>query len=266
MVGNTVVADGNWHQWAMTCPDNARMSNVLLYVDGNRQTIVAGANPGTLLNTSATGTIQPVNIGVSIHSAGACWGSIDDVGFTIPVDRQRHFAVGLWGGDGAEHRSAARECAGNSGTTNTSVSFSVGLGAGSPPISYQWKRGGVNIPGATGQILTISPITAADIASYSVGVTNPYGGVLSTAATLSWATPPPNPVEQTVLIGSNAIFTATMPAESAGYAYQWRKGGGDISGATTSAYIIPSAILDDAGNYNVRVELAGNLPSALLHR
>ena len=36
-----------------------------------------------------------------------------------------------------------------------------------------------------------------------------------------------------------------------------RKGGGDVSGATTSAYIIPSAILDDAGNYSVRVELAG---------
>ena len=31
--------------WAMTCPDNARMSNVLLYVDGNRQTIYHRREP-----------------------------------------------------------------------------------------------------------------------------------------------------------------------------------------------------------------------------
>ena len=61
--------------------------------------------------------------------------------------------------------SKAGVCLG--GSTSLSVSTtSTGT------VSFQWKKDGVNIAGANANILTISNITAADIGTYTVDVTN----------------------------------------------------------------------------------------------
>ena len=263
MVGNTVVADGNWHHVAMTCPNAARMSNVVLYVDGNRQTIVASANLGTLLATSASGTILPVQLGVSIHSTGPCGGYMDDVRIynhqlSDSDIQQLVFGSGTAPAIGQQPINVEALL----GVTNTSVSFSVGLSAGSPPISYRWKRNGSNLANCTNSILNISPVTAADIGTYSVGVTNPYGGTLSSTANLTWTTPAINPREQSVLTGSNATFSITMPADSTGYTYQWLKGGAEISVATSSTCSILGASAGDVADYSVRVMLAGQVATS----
>ena len=55
--------------------------------------------------------------------------------------------------------------------TNVSVGTSVTFNAvanGTPPFSYQWRRNGVNLPGATNSTLTIPNVQAADGGSYSV--------------------------------------------------------------------------------------------------
>lgn len=59
------------------------------------------------------------------------------------------------------------------------------LTAGSPPLSYQWSKDGVEIPGATGAFYEVAVASAADGGGYTVEVSNPGGTVTSTAATVS---------------------------------------------------------------------------------
>jgi hypothetical protein len=51
-------------------------------------------------------------------------------------------------------------------------------------LTYQWRKGGVAISGATGSSLVIGPAQSADAGSYSVAVTSGVGTVLSNAATV----------------------------------------------------------------------------------
>ncbi len=66
-----------------------------------------------------------------------------------------------------------------------SVTFSVEAD-GTPPYTYQWRRNGVNIDGATGQSYTIQFASFDDNgANYSVVVTGAQGSATSTDATLT---------------------------------------------------------------------------------
>jgi hypothetical protein len=56
---------------------------------------------------------------------------------------------------------------------------------GTRPFSYQWRLGGINIPGATTASLTLSNLTFSQAGSYSVAVSNSLGGVVSANATIS---------------------------------------------------------------------------------
>jgi hypothetical protein len=63
--------------------------------------------------------------------------------------------------------------------------------SGTAPFSYQWKRNGTAIAGATSAALSFAPIQTADAGTYTVTVTNAVGSGTSTAATLV-VTPLPN--------------------------------------------------------------------------
>jgi hypothetical protein len=69
-------------------------------------------------------------------------------------------------------------------TVAQSVTFSV-VATGTAPLSYQWKKNGTNISGATSSSYTISSTVAGDTGSYAVVVTNRGGNVTSNAAVLS---------------------------------------------------------------------------------
>ena len=81
----------------------------------------------------------------------------------------------------------------------TNVSFVAGAG-GTPPLSYQWFKGGVALPGATGAVWTVTNVQSSDDGSqYSLQVSNAWGTDLSTPALLTVVNPPvpdalkPNP-------------------------------------------------------------------------
>ncbi|MCE1204494.1 MAG: M4 family metallopeptidase [Holophagaceae bacterium] len=67
--------------------------------------------------------------------------------------------------------------------SGTQVTFSV-VAAGTGPLSYQWRKDGVDLPGAQAASLVIPSAASRDEGSYQVLVTNSLGSVLSTAATL----------------------------------------------------------------------------------
>ncbi|MCX6927195.1 MAG: immunoglobulin domain-containing protein, partial [Verrucomicrobia bacterium] len=63
------------------------------------------------------------------------------------------------------------------------VSFTVAA-SGTAPLSYQWRKNAVAIPGATGTALNLTAVTTANAGSYNVVVTNAAGSVTSDTATL----------------------------------------------------------------------------------
>ena len=66
------------------------------------------------------------------------------------------------------------------------ANFSV-TATGTAPLAYQWRRGGVDIGGATSSSYTLSPtsVAADNGAQFSVVVTNASGSVTSVVATLT---------------------------------------------------------------------------------
>ncbi len=136
--------------------------------------------------------------------------------------------------------------------TGTNVTFSVGAtGSG---ITYQWRKGGVNIGGATGSSFTITGVVTGDAGTYDVFVNGTCGAVTSNIATLLVNTPPAitsQPISQAICVGNNITFSVI--ANGTGLTYQWRKGGVNIGAATSSSFTITGVVIGDAGNYDVVV-------------
>lgn len=65
-----------------------------------------------------------------------------------------------------------------------SATFSV-VAAGSLPLTYQWRKDGTAISGATNPTLTLSNVQSANGGSYTVVVSNSLGNATSNAATLT---------------------------------------------------------------------------------
>ena len=137
----------------------------------------------------------------------------------------------------------------------SNATFTV-IAAGDAPLSYQWRFNGVNLAGATGATLTVTNVQAASVGNYSVVVSNPFGTVTSTNATILLRTPPfivtapqsGHPQSLTILRGSNATFSVTAGG-SAPLAYQWLFNGVPIAGATNSVLNLSNVPTNQAGLY-----------------
>jgi alpha-tubulin suppressor-like RCC1 family protein len=128
---------------------------------------------------------------------------------------------------------------------------------GTSPFYYQWRKNGIDIPGATVVPFKILNAQASDAAEYSVVVSNIAGVVTSQTAYLIVNLPPTilvQPQSQTVIVGAGVTFRVV---DLGGISYQWRKNGVNIPGATNSIYTITAVKKEDAGNYSVIVSNAG---------
>ncbi len=128
------------------------------------------------------------------------------------------------------------------------ATFSV-TATGSPTLTYQWRRNGTNIPGATNTTYTTPTLTAADNGGmYSVVVTNPFGSIASQNGDLTVLSPAvivTQPANRTVNVGQTAAFTVT--ATGSALTYQWRRNGAAIPGATSSTYTTAATVMGDNG-------------------
>ncbi|MCX8518142.1 MAG: hypothetical protein ORN29_08840, partial [Rhodoferax sp.] len=147
-------------------------------------------------------------------------------------------------------------------TADQVASFSV-TAKGTGTLTYQWKKDGADIAGATSSSYSTTATTGG---VFTVVVGNGVGSpVTSSPATLT-VTPvtPVEPVAMAPVIGSqpmaqtvSASRTATFSVTATGTApliYQWQKNGINIAGATSSTYTTPvSSLLDSGETYSVSV-------------
>ena len=144
--------------------------------------------------------------------------------------------------------------------------LSVTAAAGTAPVSYQWRKGGAAISGATNGSFSafIGPDSAG---SYDVIVSNYLGAVTSSATVLSViSTPRLNETQGgRLLVNEGAGFTAEVdPAMvAAGASIQWYRGGRPLAGSTNAALSVTNVARHrDDDWYQVRVTSAGTTRSS----
>jgi hypothetical protein len=134
------------------------------------------------------------------------------------------------------------------------VTFTVAA-TGALPLRYQWLFNGSPLAGATQSALTRSSVTPADAGIYAVVVTNQFGAQASAEAELVVRALPEiitQPVGQTLARGASVTFSVAATG-GAPLAYQWRRNGVNIGGATTSSYTKGNIQSGDVGMYSVVV-------------
>ena len=137
------------------------------------------------------------------------------------------------------------------GATATFAVVAVSQGGS---LSYQWRRNGTAIGGATGTTYTTPPSVAGDNGTaYSVVVSSSNGtSVTSNGAILTVGIPTPlaitnQPQDTSVGVGQSASFSVTATGGTAALTYQWRRNGSNIAGANAVSYTTPSTALADSG-------------------
>lgn len=111
----------------------------------------------------------------------------------------------------------------------TTATFNVSA-AGGTPFTYQWRKNGTNllstgsISGATTNTLSISGVSAADAGDFSVLITNAFGSVTSSVATLTVTSS--SPARPQILFNDGS------------FGYRSNQFGFNLSGSTGSVVIV----------------------------
>lgn len=115
-------------------------------------------------------------------------------------------------------------------------------------LSYQWRKGGQPLTGATSTSYAIPAVSGSDAGAYDVLVSNTLNGTVtsttSNPAILTIHEPPTlltQPQSQTVLPPDAVTFTVAAISNHGGpLTYSWKLNGTAIPGATTASYTVPS--------------------------
>jgi uncharacterized repeat protein (TIGR03803 family) len=143
--------------------------------------------------------------------------------------------------------------------------------SGSSPVSYQWQKYGINltnganISGANTSTLRITNVSLADVALYSVVVSNAFNSVTSEDAVLEIVYSPPNittqPLSQTRVAGTIVTLSVAATGDQP-LSYQWQENGtnladgGNISGSGSSILTLSGVTTSSSGSYSVIVSNA----------
>ncbi len=150
------------------------------------------------------------------------------------------------------------------------VQFSVAV-FGGQPLFYQWQKDGFNlsdggiVSNSAGRVLSLRNVSATEVGSYSVVVSNSFGFASSLGAFLAVTSSAPyivvQPTNQTLAAGARALLGVTVLGNLP-LKYQWRKNGtnlvdgGNTSGSGTATLSITGATVANNGNYSVAVSNA----------
>jgi uncharacterized repeat protein (TIGR01451 family) len=129
-----------------------------------------------------------------------------------------------------------------------SVTFTVADAGG---ITYQWKRNGSDIGGATASSYTVDNASGADNGEYTVAVGNGAGTTTSSAAALVVDSITAQPSNQTNCVGTTAQFAVTALG-TLPLSYQWYLNETTaLTDETNATLVLPNVQVAQAGNYSV---------------
>ncbi|HUA66080.1 MAG TPA: immunoglobulin domain-containing protein, partial [Alphaproteobacteria bacterium] len=136
------------------------------------------------------------------------------------------------------------------------VTFTVGAYGTSP--QYQWFTNGTAIADATGSTYAIASVADVNAGNYTVVVSNIFGVVTSTPASLTVIDPPVitgQPQNVTANAGGTAVFTVANTGTSPSYQWYFNNhalnNGGTISGATGPTLTVLDVQDGNVGSYSV---------------
>jgi hypothetical protein len=243
-------------------------------------TAVTTGQPATFTVT-ATGSAQ---LAFQWSRNGAAINGATSASFTtaatVAGDNNAQFTVKITNGLGSATSAVAvlgvvapaavaitKQPAAQTASVGQTATFTV-TATGSPALTFQWRKNGAAIAGATAASFTTAVLALGDSgASYAVVVTNPVNSVTSAAAALTvnpavapTITQPPASVS--VRAGDPVSFTV-IASGTAPFTYQWQFNNTNIVGANQATFTIPQVQNSDAGKYTVVVSNgAGQVISA----
>ncbi|MDA0350023.1 MAG: hypothetical protein O3C43_22955 [Verrucomicrobia bacterium] len=126
---------------------------------------------------------------------------------------------------------------------------------GTTALAYQWRKDGVNIPGANADILELTNIDDADDGYYDVKVSNSSGTLFSEEARLMTISVPKYVIQPMAISGESGdeLMLSVEAIGLGDLTYQWYFEGEAIAGATDASYTIPFAAVSNSGSYYVEV-------------
>ncbi|HEX2854974.1 MAG TPA: immunoglobulin domain-containing protein [Opitutaceae bacterium] len=210
----------------------------------------------------AGATNSTLSINVRLSSAGSYFVAVTNAGGTTPSA-----AATLAVSDVPTAPVIVVQPAPQTVSPGDTARFNV-MATGTATLTYQWRKNGVAVPGATSALLTLVNVQTADVASYDVVVRNAVGSTTSSftpltivAAAASAPVITRQPANTTVVIGDTVTLTVAATGAST-LTYQWQKDGAALPGATDQTLVLANIAMTHAGGYAVIVSSnEGSTPS-----
>lgn len=125
---------------------------------------------------------------------------------------------------------------------------------GDRPFTYQWRRDGRAIAGATDAVLTLPLFQPSDTGTYDVIVKNTLGSAGSDPLTLVISPLPASPSSASAEIGGTAAFSvAPLSRSDTSVTFQWRRNGVNLEGSTNATLNLVNVTERDFGSYTALV-------------
>ena len=137
-------------------------------------------------------------------------------------------------------------------TLGLPATFSV-VATGTPEPTYQWRKAGVPIAGATAASYTIPVVAVADAGTFNVVVTNSVGGVTSSSVTLAYTKLTPTltwPAPATITYGTALSATQLNATAGAPGTFAYTPVVGTVLGAGAARSLSVTFTPTDTAIYN----------------